>query len=72
MFPGQGSQYVGMGAELAGRSPVAAAIFERADAALGFALSRLIFEGPADELDSTINAQPAILATSVAILEHLR
>jgi [acyl-carrier-protein] S-malonyltransferase len=72
VFPGQGSQYVGMGAALAGSSPVAAAIYERADAALGFALSRLIFEGPADELDSTVNAQPAILATSVAFLEHLR
>ena len=72
VFPGQGSQYVGMGAALAGSSPVAAAIYERADAALGFSLSRLIFEGPADELDSTVNAQPAILATSVAFLEHLR
>lgn len=72
VFPGQGSQYVGMGASLAGSSPVAAAIFERADAALGFPLSRLIFEGPADELDATINAQPAILAASFAALEHLR
>ena len=72
VFPGQGSQYVGMGAGLAGRSPVAAAIFERADAALGFSLSRLIFEGPTEELDSTVNAQPAILATSVALLEHLK
>ncbi len=72
VFPGQGSQYVGMGAALADRSPTAAAIFERADAALGFKLSRLMFEGPADELDSTINAQPAILAASMAVLEHLR
>jgi [acyl-carrier-protein] S-malonyltransferase len=72
VFPGQGSQYVGMGADLAGKSPTAASIFERADQALGFALSRLMFEGPADELDSTINAQPAILAASYAALEHLR
>ena len=72
VFPGQGSQYVGMGAALADRSPTAAAIFERADTALGFKLSRLMFEGPADELDSTINAQPAILAASMAALEHLR
>jgi [acyl-carrier-protein] S-malonyltransferase len=72
VFPGQGSQYVGMGADLASTSSVAASVFERADAALGFPLSRLIFEGPADELDSTVNAQPAILAASIAALEHLR
>jgi [acyl-carrier-protein] S-malonyltransferase len=72
VFPGQGSQYVGMGADLVATSSVAAAVFERADAVLGFSLSRLAFEGPADELDSTINAQPAILAASIAALEHLR
>lgn len=72
VFPGQGSQYVGMGAELAEKSSTAASIFERADKALGFALTRMMFEGPADELDSTINAQPAILAASFAALEHLR
>jgi [acyl-carrier-protein] S-malonyltransferase len=72
VFPGQGSQYVGMGAALLERSPEAAAIMRRADAAVGFPLSRLIAEGPADELDLTINAQPAILATSVAYLEALR
>ena len=72
VFPGQGSQYVGMGAELIARSPAAAAVYERADAALGMPLSRLILEGPADELDMTVNAQPAILATSVAYLEALR
>ena len=71
VFPGQGSQYVGMGSDLA-HSSIATAIFERADAALGFALSRLMLEGPAEELDSTINAQPAILAASVAALENLR
>ena len=72
VFPGQGSQYVGMGADLIARSPTAAAVYERADAALGMPLSRLILEGPSDELDRTVNAQPAILATSVAFLEAMR
>jgi [acyl-carrier-protein] S-malonyltransferase len=72
VFPGQGSQYVGMGAELIASSAAAARILERADAALGFPISRLILEGPADELNETINAQPAILATSVAYLEAMR
>jgi len=72
VFPGQGSQYVGMGAELIERSPAAAEAFERADAALGMPLSRLILEGPAEDLDRTVNAQPAILATSVAFLEAIR
>jgi [acyl-carrier-protein] S-malonyltransferase len=72
VFPGQGSQYVGMGADLVERSPDAAAIYERADAALGFPLSRLILEGPAEELNQTVNAQPAILAASVAYLEAMR
>jgi [acyl-carrier-protein] S-malonyltransferase len=72
VFPGQGSQYVGMGANLVAQSPEAAAAFERADAALGMPLSRMILEGPADELDLTVNAQPAILATSVAYLEAMR
>jgi [acyl-carrier-protein] S-malonyltransferase len=72
VFPGQGSQYVGMGAGLVARSATAADAFERADAALGFPLSRLILDGPADELDMTVNAQPAILATSVAYLLAMR
>ncbi len=72
VFPGQGSQYVGMGAELIARSPAAAEAYERADAALGIPLSRLILEGPAEELDLTVNAQPAILATSVAYLDAMR
>ncbi len=72
VFPGQGSQYVGMGADLVKRSPAAAAAFERADAALGIPLTRMILEGPAEELDLTVNAQPAILATSVAYLEAMR
>src|SRR5918995_31760 len=72
VFPGQGSQYVGMGADLVTRSPAAAAAYERADAALGVPLSRMILEGPSDELDLTVNAQPAILATSVAFLDAMR
>jgi [acyl-carrier-protein] S-malonyltransferase len=72
VFPGQGSQYVGMAAELLRDSPEALAIMDRADAALGFSLSRMILDGPADDLDLTINAQPAILATSVAFLEAMR
>ena len=72
VFPGQGSQYVGMGADLVERSPAAADAYARADDALGIPLSKLILEGPADELDLTINAQPAILATSVAYLRAMR
>ena len=72
VFPGQGSQYVGMGAELIARSPLAADAYARADDALGLPLSKLILEGPAEELDRTINAQPAILATSVAYLLAMR
>jgi [acyl-carrier-protein] S-malonyltransferase len=72
VFPGQGSQYVGMGRQLYDTSPAARAIFERADAALGFPLSELCFNGPQDELDDTINAQPAILTVSIACLETLK
>ena len=72
VFPGQGSQYVGMGADLIARSPAAADAFERADEALGMPISRMILEGPAEELDQTVNAQPAILATSYAFLEAIR
>lgn len=66
LFPGQGSQYAGMGRELAERYPVARAVFEEADRALGRPLSRLCFEGPEEELRLTANTQPAILAVSVA------
>ena len=66
VFPGQGSQYAGMGKELAEKFPVARAVFEEADQALGFPLSRLCFEGPEEELKLTANTQPAVLACSVA------
>jgi [acyl-carrier-protein] S-malonyltransferase len=66
MFPGQGSQKVGMGRALAEAFPESRAVFEEADEALGFALSRLCFEGPEDQLQLTANTQPALLATSVA------
>lgn len=71
IFPGQGSQSVGMGKALAEREPLARAVFEEADAVLGFALSRVIFEGPAEELAATRNQQPALLATSIAYLRVL-
>jgi [acyl-carrier-protein] S-malonyltransferase len=66
LFPGQGSQAVGMGHELAERFPVAAKTFAEADEALGFPLSKLIFEGPEEDLRLTENTQPAILTVSVA------
>jgi [acyl-carrier-protein] S-malonyltransferase len=66
LFPGQGSQAVGMGRELAERFPVAAETFAEADAALGFPLSKLCFEGPGEALRLTENTQPAIMTVSVA------
>ncbi len=66
IFPGQGSQHAGMGKALTEAFPAARAVFEEADRALGFFLSRLCFEGPEDELKLTANTQPAILACSVA------
>ncbi|MDE3103960.1 MAG: ACP S-malonyltransferase [Acidobacteriota bacterium] len=66
LFPGQGSQSVGMGRDLYDAFPIARATFEEADAALGFALSRVIFEGPDEELKLTEHTQPAILTVSVA------
>src|ERR1700739_1868784 len=68
LFPGQGSQAVGMGRERAERFPIAANTFAEADKACGFALSKLCFEGPEDELKLTENTQPAILTVSVAAL----
>jgi [acyl-carrier-protein] S-malonyltransferase len=72
VFPGQGSQSVGMGQALAERSPAAAAVFREADFVLGEPISRLAWEGPAEELDRTTNAQPALLAASLAYLAALR
>jgi [acyl-carrier-protein] S-malonyltransferase len=66
LFPGQGSQEVGMGRALAESSPAAAAVWAEADGALGFALSTLCFEGPAADLALTANTQPAVLTASVA------
>jgi len=72
IFPGQGSQVVGMGKELAERYPEARETFEEADHALGYKLSQLCFEGPEDQLRLTEITQPAILATSVAALRVLQ
>ena len=71
IFPGQGSQYAGMGKDLAEKFPAARQVFEEADAALGFALSELCFNGPAEQLQLTENTQPAILTVSVAALRAL-
>jgi [acyl-carrier-protein] S-malonyltransferase len=72
VFPGQGSQAVGMGRALAETSPAAAAVFEAADEALGEPISRLAWEGPEEDLNRTENAQPALLAASIAYLEAVR
>ncbi len=66
LFPGQGSQTVGMGRSFYDSHPVARAVFEEADDALGFSISKLIFEGPEDQLKQTEHTQPAILTVSVA------
>src|ERR1700679_3310360 len=66
LFPGQGSQTVAMGRDLYENFPTVRAVFDEADAALGFPLSKLIFEGPEDQLKLTEHTQPAILAVSVA------
>lgn len=71
IFPGQGSQYSGMGSELAEKYPASRKVFEEADDALGFSISRLCFSGTAEELQLTENTQPAILTTSVATLRAL-
>ena len=71
IFPGQGSQAVGMGRDLYDQFPAARAVFDEADAVLGFGLGRLCFEGPAETLTATENAQPALLTMSVAVLAAL-
>lgn len=72
VFPGQGSQFVGMGHDLYEKSPAARRVFETVDSVLEFPLSRLIFEGPQPELEKTVHSQPAIYAVSIAALEAAR
>ncbi|MBI3914349.1 MAG: ACP S-malonyltransferase [Chloroflexi bacterium] len=72
VFPGQGSQFVGMGKELAAAYPEARAVFDQADHALGFSLSALCFNGPEADLTDTLNAQPALLTHSIATLHVLQ
>ena len=72
VFPGQGSQYVGMGQDLVAEYPQARAVFEQADAVLGITLSQFCFSGPGDVLTDTINAQPALLTHSIATLRVIQ
>ncbi len=72
VFPGQGSQFVGMGKAVYDASASARKVFDQADEVLGFPISRLCFHGPADELEDTFNAQPAILTVSIAALEAMK
>lgn len=72
LFPGQGSQFVGMGADLYQQEPIARTLYDQADECLGFALSRLCFEGPEETLTDTINQQPALFVTSLAAWEVLK
>jgi [acyl-carrier-protein] S-malonyltransferase len=71
VFPGQGSQVVGMGKDVCDASPAARATFDEADAILGGAFSTLVFQGPVEDLNDTYNAQPALLVASVAMLRAL-
>lgn len=71
VFPGQGSQYAGMGREISGKFPVARHAFEESDVALDFPISRLCFEGPEEDLKLTENTQPAILTASIALFRIL-
>ena len=72
VFPGQGSQAVGMGKELAENFPVAKAVFAQVDEALSQKLSTLMWDGPMDDLTLTANTQPALMAVSMAVVEVLR
>ncbi len=72
LFPGQGAQSVGMGRQAAENIPAARRLYERANDVLGFDLAKLCFEGPAEELDSTVISQPALFVTSLAAIELLR
>src|SRR5687768_4590761 len=72
LFPGQGAQTVGMGRLLYDSLPAARELYDRAGAILGYDLARLCFEGPAEDLDSTVHSQPALFVTSLAALESLR
>ena len=71
VFPGQGSQYIGMGKDFSHHFPIANEVYSEVDDVLGFSLSKLIFNGQIEELTLTKNAQPAIMATSIAILKTL-
>lgn len=72
LFPGQGAQTVGMGRRLAESLPAVRRLYDRAGEVLGYDLAKLCFEGPAEELDSTVISQPALFVTSLAALEWLR
>lgn len=72
LFPGQGAQSVGMGRELAAALPAAQSLYDRASAVLGYDLAKICFEGPEEDLDSTVYSQPALFVTSLAALEKLR
>jgi [acyl-carrier-protein] S-malonyltransferase len=72
LFPGQGAQFVGMGRRLAESLPSVRSLYDRAGEVLGYDLATLCFEGPAEELDSTVCSQPALFVTSLAALESLR
>lgn len=72
LFPGQGAQTVGMGKQLAETLPAARALYDRAGDVLGYDLAKICFEGPAEQLDSTVHSQPALFVTGLAALEWLK